>query len=50
MRIGSNYDKIEWKVFNLDLLEPIGSLGDLIIAGFCFYFAKSSLYGNKLSF
>ena len=46
MRIGSNYDKIEWKVFNLDLLEPIGSLGDLIIAGFCFYFAFKILKMN----
>jgi hypothetical protein len=43
MRIGSNYDKIEWKVFNLDLLEPIGFFGDLIIAGFCFYFAYNIL-------
>jgi len=46
MRIGSNYDKIEWKVFNLDLLEPIGFLGDLIIAGFCFYFAYKILKMN----
>jgi len=46
MRIGSNYDKIEWKVFNLDLLEPIGFFGDLIIAGFCFYFAYKILKMN----
>ena len=43
MRIGSNYDKIEWKVFNLDLLEPICTLGDLLIAAFCFYFAYKIL-------
>jgi len=46
MRIGSNYDKIEWKVFNLNLLEPIGFFGDLIIAGFCFYFAYKILNMN----
>jgi len=46
MRIGSNYDKIEWKVFNLNLLEPIGFFGDLIIAGFCFYFAYKILKMN----
>ena len=46
MLIGSNYDKIEWKVFNLDLLEPIGFFGDLIIAGFCFYFAYKILKMN----
>ena len=46
MRIGSNYDKIEWKVFNLDLLEPITFFGDLIIAGFCFYFAYKILKMN----
>jgi len=46
MRIGSNYDKIEWKVFNLDLLEPIGFFGDLIIAAFCFYFAYKILKMN----
>jgi hypothetical protein len=51
MRIGSNYDKIEWKVFNLDLLEPICFFGDLIIAGFCFYFAYKILKMNtKLLF
>jgi hypothetical protein len=46
MRIGSNYDKIEWKVFNLNLLEPITFFGDLIIAGFCFYFAYKLLKMN----
>ena len=46
MRIGSNYDKIEWKVFNLDLLEPITFFGDLIITGFCFYFAYKIIKMN----
>ncbi len=51
MLIGSNYDKIEWKVFNLDLLEPICTLGDLLIAAFCFYFAYKILKMNtKLLF
>ena len=46
MRIGSNYDKIEWKAFNLDLLEPITFFGDLLIAAFCFYFAYKILKMN----
>ena len=46
MRIGSNYDKIEWKVCNLDLLEPITFFGDLLIAAFCFYFAYKILKMN----
>ena len=51
MRIGSNYDKIEWKAFNLDLLEPITFFGDLLIAAFCFYFAYKILKMNtKVSF
>ncbi len=46
MRIGSKYDKIEWKVFNMDLLEPITFFGDLLIAAFCFYFAYKILKMN----
>ncbi len=46
MLIGSNYEKIKFKAFNLDLLEPICTLGDLLIAAFCFYFAYKILKMN----
>jgi hypothetical protein len=51
MLIGSNYEKIKFKAFNLDLLEPICMLGDLLIAAFCFYFAYRIIkMNNKLLF
>ena len=39
MLIGEEYDKIEFHLFGLDLLEPNGVLGDLIIFGISIYFA-----------
>jgi hypothetical protein len=47
MLIGSNYEKIKFKAFNLDLLEPICMLGDLLIAAFCFYFAYRIIKMNN---
>jgi hypothetical protein len=36
MRIGSDFDKIEWDIWGFNLLEPNAAIGDLII--FCFAF------------
>ena len=49
MLIGSNYDKIKWTAFNLDLLEPICFFSDLLIAAICFYFAYKILKMNTKS-
>lgn len=39
MLIGVEYDKIEFQLFGLDLLEPNGVFGDLLIFGISIYFA-----------
>lgn len=39
MLIGSDFDKIQFQLFGLDLAEPIGFLGDVLISSFAFYFA-----------
>lgn len=39
MLIGEEYDKIEFQAFGLDLLEPNGVLGDVIIFAISIYFA-----------
>jgi len=39
MLIGSDFDKIQFQLFGLDLAEPIGFLGDVLISCFAFYFA-----------
>lgn len=39
MLIGEEYDKIEFQAFGLDLLEPIGVLGDILIFTISVFFA-----------
>jgi len=39
MLIGSDFDKIQFHLFGLDLAEPVGFLGDVLISSFAFYFA-----------
>lgn len=39
MLIGADYDKIEFQLFGLELLEPNAFIGDMIIAFFAFLFA-----------
>lgn len=43
MLIGSDFDKIQFQLFGLDLMEPIGFLGDLVISVFAFYFTFKAL-------
>jgi hypothetical protein len=51
MLIGEEYDKIEFQLFDLDLLEPMGVLGDLIICGLSLFFAyKIRKMGNNSPF
>ncbi len=40
MKIGSDFDKIEFQLFGLDLLEPNGFIGNLLIATFALYYAN----------
>ena len=37
MKIGEDYEKIEFEAFGLDLLEPNAFIGDMLIAGLAFY-------------
>jgi hypothetical protein len=39
MRVGSDYDKIEFKAFGLDLLEPNAMFGDTVIFFIALYIA-----------
>lgn len=51
MLIGENFDKIEFQLFGLDLLEPNGFLGDIILALFALYFAyRISKFENKTEY
>lgn len=51
MLIGVEYDKIEFQLFGLDLLEPNGVFGDILIFAFSIYFAyKIKQYGNGTPF
>ena len=47
MLIGVEYDKIEFQLFGLDLLEPNGVFGDIIIFALSIFFAyKIKKYSN----
>jgi hypothetical protein len=51
MLIGVEYDKIEFQLFGLDLLEPNGVFGDIIIFALSIFFAyKIKKYSNGLPF
>ncbi len=51
MLIGVEYEKIEFQLFGLDLLEPNGVFGDILIFAFSIYFAyKIKQYGNGTPF
>ncbi len=39
MRIGTDFDKIEWEIFGLEFLEPNALLGDIILGGLALFFA-----------
>lgn len=39
MKIGEDFPKMTWRIFELDLLEPNAFFGDLIISIVAFYFA-----------
>lgn len=51
MLIGVEYEKIEFQLFGLDLLEPNGVIGDLLIFGISMFFAyKIKQLGNNTPF
>lgn len=58
MLIGENFEKIEFQLFGLELLEPNGFIGDILLALFAFFYAyriskfeyKSEYFSNWKTF